>query len=304
MSAFAVSLLSFIAAAGLTSLLWRKLTYGFDPVRRRLLTSTASSKSKEDHERGGWTSLFRGWFQESFRMLTRAFGVAEQVRRVNLRSQLQQTGMIGLVGVVAAASFFAAYRSNWIAVWPLFMRLAGSGLSAWCGGWLTARLWLTRYARHRVEEVNSGLINALDLWALCLGGGMSFYSALVKVTQDPELTTPVLHQELQLTLHEMLAGCPREEALRHLVRRCGDSTDVRVLVSHIVQSERLGGSLEQMLRSYADSLRFKRRQDSLELIQKLPVKLAFPLVCCLFPALLIIIIGPPALQLITALASF
>ncbi|MCI0560155.1 MAG: type II secretion system F family protein, partial [Nitrososphaera sp.] len=97
--------------------------------------------------------------------------------------------------------------------------------------------------------------------------------------------------------------CPRDEALRHLVRRCGSSAELKGLVSHIIQAEKLGSSLAHTLRIYANTLRFKRREDTKELIQKLPVKLAFPLTFCILPSLFVVILGPSVLRIFIALTS-
>ena len=91
---------------------------------------------------------------------------------------------------------------------------------------------------------------------------------------------------------------PRDEALKHLVKRCGNLQDLRALVAHIIQSERLGTNFSNTLRVYADTLRFKRREDVKEYIQKLSVKLAFPLVFCILPALFIVMLGPALIRLI------
>jgi len=111
-----------------------------------------------------------------------------------------------------------------------------------------------------------------------------------------------LHQQLQLTHQALLAGASREDALRYFARRCGDLSEVRSLVAHITHAERLGSSLAQTLKVYAQNLRFKRGQDAREWIQKLPVKLAVPLVFCVLPALLVIIAGPAVLQVLKALS--
>jgi len=214
---------------------------------------------------------------------------------------LQQVSLVGLLAVAAIASAAAASRLliRWL---PLPLISPCVLVAAWLGMCLAMRGWLHGYAQQRAQQINDGLINVLDLWVLCLGAGMSFQSAFVKVSQDVSLTTRVLHEELQLTNEEMLAGCPREEALRHLVRRCGDLLALRVLVAHIIQAERMGSSLAQTLKAYAESLRFNRRQEASEMIQKLPVKLAFPLIFFIFPTLLIVILGPSAIRLLTLLA--
>ena len=146
-------------------------------------------------------------------------------------------------------------------------------------------------------------MNVLDLWVLCLGSGMSFQAALVRVTEESELTNALLREQLQLTQQAILAGASREDALHYFARRCGDLPVVRSLVTHILHAERLGSSLAQTLRVFSKNLRFNRGQDAREWIQKLPVKLAVPLVFCILPALLVIISGPALLRIVRALSN-
>jgi tight adherence protein C len=130
---------------------------------------------------------------------------------------------------------------------------------------------------------------------------MSFQAALTRVADDDELIRPGLRRELQLTLQEMAAGCPRDEAMKHLARRCADVNEISGLVSHIIQAERLGGSIGKTLQVCANSLRFNRFQDMKEWVQKMPVKLAFPLIFCILPCLLIVIGGPALIRLFEVL---
>ena len=159
------------------------------------------------------------------------------------------------------------------------------------------------FAGSRFARIKTGLIDLLDMWVLCLGAGMSFQSSLIRVASEPDLIDPVLRRELLLTNEEINAGCSREQALKNFSRRCGDGSEIKGLVFHIIQSERFGNSLTQTLKTYSDTLRFKRREDVKELIQKLPVKLAFPLVFFILPALFVVILGPAALQLSVILSG-
>lgn len=174
---------------------------------------------------------------------------------------------------------------------------AGAVAGVLAGAVFGAGLWRRWRQQWWTKEISHGLIDLLDLWILCLDAGMSFQAALARAAQDNQLARPLLRRELALTHQEMMAGLPSEEALRNLVKRCRGATELSALVSHIIQSEKLGGSIAKTLQVYANSLRFNRYQDMKESVQKMPAKLAFPLVFCILPCLLIVIAGPAMLRL-------
>jgi tight adherence protein C len=180
---------------------------------------------------------------------------------------------------------------------PLLWSL-GTAAAVW--GWTGARAWHRQQAWKR--EITNGLIDVLDLWILCLDAGMSFQAALARVTQDAELARPALRRELQVTLQEILAGCPRDEAMKNMARRCPGIPELSGLVSHIVQAEKLGSSFTKTLQICANTLRFNRYQDMKQQVQVMPVKLAFPLIFCILPCLLIVISGPALVRLFEVLS--
>lgn len=303
MAATVAGVLSFIGVTCVICLLWPVLTQWFSPTRRRLLGLVVPPHQAAKWERQRrLAALVLRWFQVGFQKVVQGIGLRRYLGpSMAAQPPSHQLLLAGFLGVVAVVGFTLTYRKL-SGFMPGILALLCSLGAAWVGVWLAARYWIGWHATRRAEEINNGLINVLDLWALCLGAGMSFQAALVKVSEDAELTTSALHKEIKLTTEETLAGCPRDEALRHLVHRCGNSSEMRALASHIVQAERLGTSLAQTLKTYADSLRFKRRQDTTELIQKMPVKLAFPLVFFIFPALFVVILGPSGIRLLEILS--
>jgi tight adherence protein C len=119
----------------------------------------------------------------------------------------------------------------------------------------------------------------------------------VKIAEEFRISSPALSEEFDVVNREMVAGKPRTEALRALASRTGVE-DVKSLVAMLIQTERLGTSLAQSLRVHSDSLRVKRRQKAEEAAAKTTIKLVFPLVFLLFPALFIVILGPGVLQIL------
>jgi tight adherence protein C len=102
---------------------------------------------------------------------------------------------------------------------------------------------------------------------------------------------------------EIRAGTAREEALKNLGERTGLG-DITSLVGMLIQTERFGTSVAQALRTHADTMRTKRRQRAEEAAAKTTIKLIFPLVFCVFPAMFVVILGPAVIQILQALKGF
>ena len=174
------------------------------------------------------------------------------------------------------------------------------GIMAMIAGFLIPGVWLRGRVRKRREEVEDALPDGLDLLSVCVDAGLGINSAFVRLTDEFQLTCKALSEEFDIVNREMLAGKPRPEALRALADRTGVE-DVKSFVAMLIQTEKLGTSLSQSLRVHADSLRTKRRQRAEEAAAKTTIKLVFPLVLLLFPALFIILLGPGLLQVIHVL---
>ena len=154
--------------------------------------------------------------------------------------------------------------------------------------------------RSRQEEIMDSLPDGLDLLVVCVEAGLGLNGAFVKITEEFRLSSPALSEEFDIVNREMVAGKPRQEALRALADRTGVE-DVKSLVAMLIQTEKLGTSLAQSLRVHSDSLRTRRRQRAEEAAAKTTIKLVFPLVFLLFPALFIVILGPGVIQIIKVL---
>lgn len=157
--------------------------------------------------------------------------------------------------------------------------------------------FLRSKARKRQEAITDALPDALDLLTVCVEAGLGINSAFLRIAEEFRLSSPTLSEEFDVVNREMVAGKPRMEALRALADRTGVE-DVKSLVAMLIQTERLGTSLAQSLRVHSDSLRVRRRQRAEEAAAKTTIKLVFPLVFLLFPALFIVILGPGVLQIL------
>jgi len=166
------------------------------------------------------------------------------------------------------------------------------GLGAAFLGFRLPNSWLDRLARERKKVFAKLLPDALDLLSVSVEAGMGFDQALARLA---ERSHSPLREELLRVLSEMRFGRSRTDALRDLADRM-DIPELRQFVASVVQAESLGVSLSRPLRVQADALRLKRRQKAEEAALKTPIKLLFPLVFLIFPALFVVLLGPAILS--------
>ena len=155
---------------------------------------------------------------------------------------------------------------------------------------------LSRQITKRKGKITRALPDALDLMVVCVEAGLGLNAALHRVGREMELVDPNLSEELAVTNREIRAGKPRDEALRNLGDRTGVD-DVKSLVAMLVQTDRFGTTIADSLRVFADSMRTKRRQRAEEMVAKAAIKLIFPLLLFIFPALLIVLMGPALIKI-------
>jgi tight adherence protein C len=161
-------------------------------------------------------------------------------------------------------------------------------------------IYLRSKISSRQDEIRRSLPNALDMLTITVEAGMGFNAALSRIASN--LKGP-LGEELGKMLKEMNVGVPRREAFRNLINRT-DVQDLDSFVSAVVQAEILGISIGKILRTQASELRNRRSNRAEEAGIKAPLKLVFPLIICLLPVLIIIIIGPGLITVFDALKSF
>jgi tight adherence protein C len=163
-------------------------------------------------------------------------------------------------------------------------------------GYFLPSLILNHLVESRKRKIKESLPDALDLLVVCVEAGQGLNAALKRVSDDLKLNNPVLAREMGLVNLEISAGLEREAALRNLAERTGVE-DVASLTSMLIQADRFGTSLAQSLKVQSETLRTTRRQRLEELAAKTPVKLVFPLLLFIFPALMVVIIGPAAIRI-------
>ena len=201
------------------------------------------------------------------------------------------TVVMGFLGFLSAPVFGAT---------PPVMIMAALYFAA--AGYVAPVFYLRSKARARQKEITLALPDAIDLLIVCVEAGLGINQALLRVAQEIHHVSRVLAQELHFTNLEIRAGRPRNEALRELTERTGVE-DVRGLVGTLVQAERFGTPIGPALRVHAETLRDKRKQRAREAAAKTTIKLVFPLVFCIFPALFVVLLGPGLIQIVEALSN-
>jgi tight adherence protein C len=168
--------------------------------------------------------------------------------------------------------------------------LAGSRLSSW---WVRSRI------KQRESQIERALPSALDLITVCMEAGLSFDAGLAKVV---EKTRGPLAEECGRVLQEMQLGKPRREALRELAQRTA-VRDLAAFVAAIVQADQMGISLAPVMRAQADEVRIRRRQRVEERAMQAAVKMLFPLIFFILPAMMLVVLGPAFVTLYVEILS-
>ena len=184
--------------------------------------------------------------------------------------------------------------------------LAGAVLiTSWFGifGYVAPSFRVSMRRKARQKQMQKALPDALDMLVVCVEAGLGLNQALVRVSEEIERISPTLSEQLTMVNLEIRAGTARDEALRNLGDRTG-LEDIKSLVAMLIQTDRFGTSVAQALRVQADTLRTKRRQRAEEAAAKTTIKLVFPLVLFIFPAMFVVILGPALIQIIQALRGF
>jgi len=160
-------------------------------------------------------------------------------------------------------------------------------------------MWLKRRIRQRQRTIDRALPYSLDLMVACLEGGLSLDATLAKVVEQ---TDGPMASEIRKTLQEMALGRPTAEAIRDLGERTG-APGLKRLTDDVVQSERMGISIAESLRTLAQDARIQRRQAAEELARKAPIKMVPVLIFCVLPALGIVTTAPAAILLLKTLGQ-
>jgi len=169
-------------------------------------------------------------------------------------------------------------------------------------GMVGPSFWLDNRKKKRQTGFRRALPDALDMLVICLEGGLSLPGALKRVGSELRTAHPMLAIELNIVQREIQFGRSPGEALNQMGVRT-DLEEVRSLSSVITQAERFGASLVKSLRVHAEMLRYKRQQYAEEMAQKAVIKILFPTLLFIFPAIFVVILGPAAFQIMQHLSK-
>jgi tight adherence protein C len=195
-------------------------------------------------------------------------------------------------GTVLGVLFLAVFSF----AWPL--RVLGFLAISLLGYWLP-NIVLTNAVQRRQSEVRSALADSIDLLTICVEAGLGFDAALAHVSKN---TSGPLADEFYRTLQEVQLGRSRNEAMRNLADR-SNVPELRAFVLAMVQADIFGVSVANVLRVQAKDMRIKRRQLAEERAMKVPIKVLFPVLFCIFPALFVVILGPAIMRIADVFAK-
>jgi tight adherence protein C len=166
-------------------------------------------------------------------------------------------------------------------------------------GYLLPGIWLGQQIKKRKHNIVKSLPDALDLLTIAVEAGLAFDSGIQRVADKWENE---LSREFRRVLADMRLGRTRRDSLKDLATRTGVE-DVQTFTAAIIQADQLGVSMAKILRIQSDQMRIRRRQRAEEAAQKAPVKMLFPMVFLIFPALFVVILGPAVPRIMTGLGG-
>lgn len=163
-------------------------------------------------------------------------------------------------------------------------------------GYIFPDIILDNLIKTRQGKIKEALPDALDLMVVCVEAGQGLNAAIKRVSDDLMESSPIIARELLMVNLEIMAGLEREQALRNLGERTGVD-ELISLCNILIQSDRFGTSIGQALKTQSDFMRTTRRKKLEELAAKTPVKLVFPLLLFIFPAIMVVVLGPAFIRI-------
>ncbi len=273
--------------------------------RRRLGTLAASASDSNApivRTRARPNALFQ-WVQESS-------SISEPEERQRIRRELSLAGFNSPFAPVWYVIARFGFAIGLPLVFILFQYLSpkpmgGIGLVFWalalCGiGLIAPGSFVQRRAASRRRELEFEFPDALDLMVVCVEAGLSLDATLVRVGQEVHETHPRISRELERVTEEIRAGRSRSDALRTMAERC-DVGGIKSFVALVIQTESLGSSITQTLRTYSTELRETRYIKAEEKALRIPVLMTIPLVACILPVIVAALLLPPIIDLIRVL---
>ena len=224
------------------------------------------------------------------RLLVRAGFTGPGAVRTFHFARLSSTAGTALLALVVSIAF------GFHGIKPLLLMLIGTGVGAFVPSY-----YIGRRARNRQRQIASQLSDVLDLLVVCVEAGLGLSESIKIVGSETQRQNQEIGTELSIVSAELTSGNSLGQALRNFAVRTAVD-DIKPLAATMVQSEKLGAQVGPALRSISDSLRTTRRLRAEEAAAKTTVKILFPLVLFILPAMMAVIVGPAMIQIMRALS--
>lgn len=167
------------------------------------------------------------------------------------------------------------------------------------GGYIAPEYFVQQLVNRRHRNIRRAMPDLCDLLQICIDAGLGIDQAIKRVSDDLQPVFPALYDELQVVLRKQNLGVPRIDAWREFTART-DCEEVRGFVSMLEQTEKFGTPISRALSTFGDMIRLMRRQNAEKRAAKVPVKMLFPLVFCIFPCIFVVLLGPPIIEFMTS----
>lgn len=281
-------------------------------VRRRLTGGSGPSIEQEGIAQGAGLRVHdaRGAWIALVSAIEKAGVPLVDTKDATLRSRLVAAGysqahaarvyslvrLITVIGFpVAAIGFLWASGSS-----PSLTKVYIVGMVAALLGLYLPSLWIRARADRRQRDIINGFPDALDLMLVCVEAGLGLEAAFSRVGMEMTRSHPLLAEQLGTVVLELRAGRSQEDSLRRMADRAG-ADEIRAFATLLIQSHKLGSSIAQTLRVYAAEMRERRRMRAEEKAHRLPVLLSVPLVTCMLPVMIGVLMLPAVIRTIRVL---
>ncbi|MCE0504426.1 type II secretion system F family protein [Roseivivax sp. GX 12232] len=199
---------------------------------------------------------------------------------------------LGIIGLGLGTLYYLFALGDAATTQDMMLYVLGPGAA----GYYFPKYWVTRRAAERKEQIQDGFPDALDMMLVCVEAGQSMDQSIVRISKELRASYPFLADEFQLVSYEMKAGKDKTAVLNDMSERCGVQ-DVSSFVTVLNQSQTFGTSIADALRVYASEMRDKRVMRAEEKANKLPTKMTLTTMMLTVPPLLIILVGPSAVNI-------
>lgn len=235
-----------------------------------------------------------GWQDDNTKLKFFRAGLRhEKIRQIYFSLKTVLTAAPPLIALLVLLVFNTELSIAWIAVITFTSAVTG---------YYGPDLYLRWKTASRQTEMRNVLPDLIDLLVICTESGLALDQAIYRVAREIQRSSPALAEEFYLLALEVRAGAARASAMRNLALRI-DIDEVNTLVSMLIQADRFGTSIADALRVQSEISRVKRMQRAEEIAAKIPTKMLLPLILLIFPALMMVLLGPAVLQIIKAFAD-